>query len=319
MRLGQLSRQLDVDSKKIVKFLNKENIDVADNPNTKLEDDQIKLVEDHFFVEEVVEIEVKEEPSFQSILDIEPEKESEPESQPKVETEAEPIPASPEVEAPEESIEEKKEVPTKIDLSKFETKKPIVKIESPDGKNFFPAEDPQEDEITEAELLPTEIVKLEGIKVVGKIDLPEKPKKENKKGTKKEDTVVAEVKTEDESSPVSETPVIEEDIDETHPLKKAKLVGIKEREVVKRKVKSTTQLDPKKQFKGIKAKDIKAKKKAEEKKNPKKKKKEFLQKKEDVVNINREARQRKKDRQKDAVQNKQEKGWLAKLWESFSL
>ena len=299
MRLGQLSRQLDVDTKKIVKFLGKENIVVDDNPNTKLDDNQIELVIAHFEIKEE-EAPTIEEPAFQSILDISNEKEEKPKEELIQE------------ETKEETVEEtKEELPTKIDLSKFESKPKPKKIVKGD-KNFFPAEDQEEEEITKAELLPTEKVQLDGIKVVGKIDLPEKPKKE----TKEEAPSTEEATTNE--IPASGNDIKEEVIDETHPLKKAKLVGVKESKVVKKKKKSESKIDPKKPYKGIKAKEIKAKKKAEEKKSPKKKKKEFVQKKVEPVNINREARQRKKVRQKEA-QSKPEKSWWAKLWESFSL
>lgn len=286
MRLGQLSRQLKIETKDIVKFLGKEKIEVEDNPNTKLDESQINLVEAHFQVEEE-KIEDKPEPAFQSILDAEHQPQNKENNN--IETEKE---------------EKVSELPKKIDLSKFETKKSQTSKE----KNFFPAEDPKEEEIVKAELLPTEKIQLGGIKVVGKIDLPEKPKKEETKEQSQEEQLEKDSKNENSTESLTE---------EIHPLKKAKLVGVKEVEVVKNKKVKKIEKDPKKPFKGVKAKDIKAKKRAEESK-VKKKKTQPTTTKPEPINKTREARRRRREREKESI-NKSEKSWWKKFWESFSL
>ncbi|PCJ26981.1 MAG: hypothetical protein COA97_04600 [Flavobacteriales bacterium] len=63
MRLGQLARQLDIKSEKIVSFLAKEKeITIKEHPNSKVEDDLIDIITTHFSpaVEDNVVIEEKE-------------------------------------------------------------------------------------------------------------------------------------------------------------------------------------------------------------------------------------------------------------------
>jgi len=63
MRLGQLARQLDIKTEKIVSFLeNEKNLTVKTHPNSKVEDDLIDVISAHFAVavkEEVVEAKVE--------------------------------------------------------------------------------------------------------------------------------------------------------------------------------------------------------------------------------------------------------------------
>lgn len=62
MRLGQLSRQLDIKSEKIISFLEKEKgIIIKEHPNSKVEDDLIELITSHFNPV-IEEIEIKEVP-----------------------------------------------------------------------------------------------------------------------------------------------------------------------------------------------------------------------------------------------------------------
>ena len=49
MRLGQLARQLEIKTNKIVSFLEeKKNITIKSHPNSKIEDDLIEVVTNHF-------------------------------------------------------------------------------------------------------------------------------------------------------------------------------------------------------------------------------------------------------------------------------
>ncbi len=131
MRLGQLSRQLDVSSDKIVKLLNDNFREVNNHPNIKLTEEELTFVQSQFqpVVEEVVP-EVKEvvEDAQQTVSN-------------------EDIEATPEEQTPEfiESLR-----PQVITLEE-------EFLAQTDGVELYKTEKPH----------------LEGLKVVGKIDLPE--------------------------------------------------------------------------------------------------------------------------------------------------
>lgn len=161
MRLGQLSRQLDVSTDKIAKLLNDNFREVSNHPNVKLTDEELLFVQGQFpsIVETVVETPTESK--------------------------------TPEVEAPEaESITSEAEE-TKTEAEK-ETEAPA---ETPE---FIEALRPQVISLEEEflaqtdglELYKTEKPHLEGLKVVGKIELPEpvvkeKPAEEPKREARK--------------------------------------------------------------------------------------------------------------------------------------
>lgn len=76
MRLGQLARQLEIKTDKIVSFLEAEKgITIKSHPNSKIEDDLIDVVTNHFkpvIIEEVIEnepAEAKEEPKVEKVVE----------------------------------------------------------------------------------------------------------------------------------------------------------------------------------------------------------------------------------------------------------
>lgn len=136
MRLGQLSRKLNVKPTDIVDFLQQEhNLTVENGLNTKVDDKHTELVISNFeVIEEVVEEEIKVE---------EPIVEKEPEVEIIKEVATEEVIKEPVV-----------EVPTKIELPETDEEPELIKAPKPEP--------------------------IQGFKVVGKIDLPEPIKKEEK-------------------------------------------------------------------------------------------------------------------------------------------
>ncbi len=140
MRLGQLSRQVNVSQKEIVSFLKKERgIELKVHPNVKVEDEFVELIANQFEVKPSAEA-TTEEP-----------------------------------EAAETKSETKEEVLTEVidaDEQEESTEEKVVEIkEYLPGEEFIRPSGP-------IEKIETEIPQLDGIKVVGKIDLPEFHKQE---------------------------------------------------------------------------------------------------------------------------------------------
>lgn len=146
MRLGQLSRQLEVSSDQIVKLLSAEFREVNNHPNIKLTEDELEFVMNHFkpVVEEVT---TASEAEDDVLADVAPEIESAPEETPESAPEfVEEL--RPQVITLEEEFNSQKE-----DLESFKAEKP----------------------------------NLEGLKVVGKIELPDPVIKEQKPKEEAED------------------------------------------------------------------------------------------------------------------------------------
>ena len=143
MRLGQLSRQVDVSQKELVSFLLKEkDIELKVHPNVKVEDDLAQLIIEKFAKPEE---EIKEEEPT-------PSAKSE-----KIETSKAAV-IEGFVEALKTKAVEKTAAP--------EIKQPAEIKEYVQGEEFVRPEGP-------IEKIETEIPKLEGFKVIGKIDLPQ--------------------------------------------------------------------------------------------------------------------------------------------------
>lgn len=199
MRLSQLARQLEIDAEKIVKHFAKEGIEVENSPNTKLTEDQIAIATKKFEVKKVVKTEKTEETTIKSaaekLADLDAAKNDSEEN-----TEAP---------APEKvvDVEEKKPAKTK----KTATPKKIVLEEEPKIIKAQLEKDPTIDD--NAEVIKAPKVELGGIKVVGKINLPEKPVKETPKAQTEE--------VEEEVTPEVETPSAPEG-PKIHPSKLAK-------------------------------------------------------------------------------------------------
>lgn len=136
MRLGQLSRQLEVSSDQIAKLLNENFREVSSHPNVKLTEEELEFVQNHFHVEE------------ETIEDSTPE-----------------VDSSSDIKS----------------VSEVEKEEPSLKNEEPDLPEFVESLRPQVITLEEEFLSQTEDLEtfkaekphLEGLKVVGKIELPE--------------------------------------------------------------------------------------------------------------------------------------------------
>jgi translation initiation factor IF-2 len=139
MRLGQIARKLNVGTATIVESMAKKGYEVENNPNSKITLDQVAMLEKEFKSSALD----KEEASHLSIGKRHEPAPSEQE-QPKQEKAAAPAPAPAAAPAPQE---EPKPTPA-----------PVAKAAEP-----------------EIEKIATEAPKLEGIRVLGKVDLSKKP------------------------------------------------------------------------------------------------------------------------------------------------
>ncbi len=182
MRLGQLARKFDITPQEIIAFTKSKGIEINTHPNSKLEDDVEALVMEHFDVlPEIVVDQV--EPEFE----IEPQVEI-------VENEA--------IDSKENvAFESAKDLDTSeavVELEVIETttlsEEPIVEetleitetSESPSRKAATVAEileDESEMLISSVDVIKAPKVELQGLKVVGKIELPspkvKEPEQEN--------------------------------------------------------------------------------------------------------------------------------------------
>jgi translation initiation factor IF-2 len=158
MRLGALARKLNVGTATLVETLGKKGHEVQDNPNSKISMEQVELLNREFRSS----AQEKEEASHLSIgkrhetVTLEPE--------PKPEPEPAPAPAPTPAPAPKE------EVPAPAPPKKEEPKAAPAEPKAPEAEKTDKAE--------------IEAPKLEGIKVLGKIDLPQKT--DHKKGGRHE-------------------------------------------------------------------------------------------------------------------------------------
>ncbi|MFC3416760.1 translation initiation factor IF-2 [Algoriphagus hitonicola] len=149
MRLGALARKLNVGTATIVESLAKKGFEVQDNPNSKINMEQVEMLNKEFKSSALE----KEEASHLSIGKRHETVTLESEPKPEKAPEPEPAPAP----APQPK-EDPKPAPPPVEEKK-EEKKPT------------PPPAPAE----EAEKVAPEAPKLEGIKVLGKIDLNKKP------------------------------------------------------------------------------------------------------------------------------------------------
>lgn len=157
MRLGQLSRKLEVSSDQIAKLLNDNFREVSSHPNVKLTDEELTFVQDHF--------------------------------PPPVKTKT-PEPAKPVEPAPVLEASTVEDSPSEVDEIEVEE----VEKETPEfveslRPQFISLEEEFLAQTDGLELYKTEKPILEGLKVVGKIELPEPVIKE-----KTEDDLVKEAR-----------------------------------------------------------------------------------------------------------------------------
>jgi len=134
MRLGQLARKLELRAADIVEFLSRNNIQIEEGSNTRVEDDHVKLIIGHFNPSLLTEVEGAAEPEIKEEPVIQAERVSE-------------------VELPIALVEEPKE---ELTISEEPIAETIEVIKAPKTE-------------------------LPGLKVLGKIELPEVKKKETLK------------------------------------------------------------------------------------------------------------------------------------------
>ena len=186
MRLTTLARKIDKTPNQLISFLEENNIDVSTGLHGKLESETVELVINHFVPGQNIEEFLASKDDIE-IPDIEiPEVEI-----PEVETQdVEEIPALDKSEIEEKQLVEdvepeneiapvlEEDVSLQVEETEIEAAIPIedeIKIEPKTGT----VDDLENEDTDDIEHIKVKKVKLEGIKVVGKIDLPKKPQKEN--------------------------------------------------------------------------------------------------------------------------------------------
>ena len=152
MRLSTLARKINITPKQLIAYLNQKGIEVENGLHSKLEKDITDMVMEHFL----------------------------PEDQVKVPEPAEKIEETTEIELPEDEskLDDEKIVLEEITSPQENVAEVASASEVENEQKVGTVEDLESEDFEKIELIKAKKVKLEGIKVVGKIDLPEKPKKE---------------------------------------------------------------------------------------------------------------------------------------------
>jgi hypothetical protein len=152
MRLGQLSRKINIKSTDIVEFIEKEfNDTIKNHPNCKVPDEYLTSIQSNFLIEDIEDSTHEEEESLDEITTKEP-----------VEITSEPEPTEQQNEADDDDQEEIKH------------DEPTEKEDKSDSVKDIDTEDNDVHElIIEEGVIKAPKPEVEGIKVVGKIDLPE--------------------------------------------------------------------------------------------------------------------------------------------------
>ncbi|WP_421895354.1 hypothetical protein [Marinoscillum sp.] len=151
MRLGQLSRQLNLDTTDIVNFLAENNIEVKDHPNVKLDENAEQMVLEKFAESKPKEPVERIEASEQLSVDNEP-----------VEISSDAL-----LEEPGDLMEKELIDELTVDIPEVEPEESANIEEAADSEE----ETPESEE--EIEVIKAPKIELPGLKVVGKIDLPE--------------------------------------------------------------------------------------------------------------------------------------------------
>ncbi len=189
MRLGQLARHLQISQKEITDYLASESIDMSHHFNAKVDAEIEEKIIRHFNPEL---LEDKEETTSETTITSDPVEESNPtetaEETPKqdaIEAEKGPDVVQPEMGAPENTIEPVEVTGTPKKVRELTVDDLISEPEDLTEKEEASAS-PEIDESVE-EVIRVKKIKLEGIKVVGKIDLPEPKVKEAEENTETEE------------------------------------------------------------------------------------------------------------------------------------
>lgn len=187
MRLAQIARRVDTKPQDIRNFIkDKFDIELDADPNTKLEDEQVNAILDHFRTEEPKVDEPVKHPKAETKTEL-----IEEEIDHSIDTDIDSLKelAEEEVEEPKIDLPEiaassqpadqaaktEQEQPKKVVEIKYADKDEPVEDTESDTKSFEPVEVD-----TEAELIAAKAEKLAGLKVVGKIELGDpEPKEED--------------------------------------------------------------------------------------------------------------------------------------------
>ena len=274
MRLGQLSRKLQIESKQIVKLLESKGFDIDQSPNTKLDDEMLNLVDQEFLVEkdpldvpeEVVVDDINvEEVVVDEIKQVETSKEVE------VNTETESSSDSEEISAPADLVEDESAIEVD-ELKEGGASEDEGQSVLPEGQVDDEALGAESDEldpdneysfVEDNGVIRAPKVTLEGIKVLGKIDLPEVEKK-NLSTTKNEDSDNSQDNEGTLSTDSDEGPKV-------HPNKKGRLDGVKPKVLSKKEVEKISVEKGSEKKKALSKEELKAQKKKQRQKRAKQK------------------------------------------------
>lgn len=149
MRLSALARKINITPTQLITFLEEKEIEISNGLHSKLDSETVDLVYTHFLPEQKIE-------EAEIVEKIEEEIEEKIEEEIDAEI--------------EDKIEEKIDAEIEADI-------PVAQETRKEQKTGT-VDDLENDNQDEIELIKAKKVKLEGIKIVGKIELPEKPKKE---------------------------------------------------------------------------------------------------------------------------------------------
>lgn len=185
IRLSKLAREFNVGIHTIVEFLHKKGFDIDSNPNTKVSEEAVQLLEKEYKIDislkkESEKISLKSNRPKKEVISIDESETSEEEGEiAEKEKEEEKPKAAPEVK------KEKKEVTPEVKKEKTEEPQEEKPVSKPEEK----------------------------VKVVGKIDLDtvSKPRKEEKKEEKKEEEAKPVEKTEAKKEPEKEVKAVKEE------------------------------------------------------------------------------------------------------------
>ena len=175
MRLTTLARKIDQTPTQLISYLEENGIEIKNGLHSKLDDEIVKLIKSNFLTEIPDEertipeiIEKVEEP-----IDINPKEiiteNKNPNTMVKID---DPVSNDNEEKSDEEQIVDE------IEDVVLEVQEPKSEVENQNSTGTI--EDLKHENSDEIELIKVKKIKLEGIKVVGKIDLPEKAVKEEK-------------------------------------------------------------------------------------------------------------------------------------------
>jgi translation initiation factor IF-2 len=199
IRLSKLAREFNVGIHTIVEFLHKKGFDIDSNPNTKVDEVALQLLEKEY----KIDVTLKKESEKISLKSNRPKKET--------------ISIDDVEEEPEDKVEVKKEIQVKPKFDFSAPKKPETKLNIEVTPKPQPQQSPPQSPLqpTQQPTQPQAKPREEGIKVLGKIDLESinKPKKEVKQVQKEEEPKIEQViEKPKEVEPVKAEIIIEEPV-----------------------------------------------------------------------------------------------------------